>query len=137
MTQKLYRLQIQQDYAVQLLAEITEEYSVLKPEMQQISKQYPGSDDEFSFLEEFELWIASICGYAKQIQTTGRVKQFDSAINHLQTLQVFANPIFARFYFEAKQTFPKIHSYLQRLDYLRLLTLEYLQMQQLLQPVSA
>lgn len=131
------RLELQRTYATQLLNQLTEEYETLKVEMQQVAQQYPGLDDEFSFLEEFELWIVDISGYASQIQSTGSIKQFDTAIDHLQQLQVSANPIFARFYFEASANYSKIQAYLQKLDYLRLLVLEYLQMQAMARPVSA
>lgn len=131
------KLKVQREYAIQLLHQLTAEYPTLKLEMKQISGQYPGSDDEFAVLEEFELLIVSICGYAKQIQATGSVKHLDSAIAHLQQLQVFANLTIAQFYSETRGHYPKVQSYLQMLDYLRLLMLEYLQMQQTMQPVSA
>ena len=121
------RLKTQGEYANHLLAQVTADYTTLRPELKQIAVQYPGSDDEFSFLEEFELWIVSICGYAQQIQTTGSVKRLDTAIAHLQKLQLSANPILARFYAEGRSNYPKVQAYLQCLDYLRLLTLEHLQ----------
>lgn len=131
------KLEVQREYTIQLLHQLTAEYPTLKPEMKQISGQYPGPDDEFAVLEEFELLIVSICGYANQIQVTGSVKHLDSAIAHLQQLQVFANSTIAQFYFETRGHYPKVQSYLQLLDYLRLLTLEYLQTQQTRQPISA
>lgn len=130
-------LKIQGEYASHLLAQVTADYSTLKPELKQIAVQYPGSDDEFSFLEEFELWIVSISGYAQQIQSTDSVKQLDTAIAHLQKLQLSANPILARFYAEGRSKHPKVRAYLQCLDYLRLLTLEHLQIQQSTQFVPA
>jgi hypothetical protein len=45
--------------------------------------------------------------------------------------------MFVRFYAEAREQHPLVGAYLQSLDYLRLLALEYLQRQQLAQPVSA
>jgi len=137
MAQVQDHLKVQRDYTIQLLNQLTAEYPTLKAEMKQISGQYPGVDDEFAFLEEFELLIVSISGYAKQIQATGSVRQFDAAIAHLQQLQVFANSTIAQFYREASGQYPKVQSYLQLLDYLRLLTLEYLQMQQTMRPISA
>jgi hypothetical protein len=137
MAQVQDHLKVQRDYTIQLLNQLTAEYPTLKAEMKQISGQYPGVDDEFAFLEEFELLIVSISGYAKQIQATGSVRQFDAAIAHLQQLQVFANSTIAQFYRGASGQYPKVQSYLQLLDYLRLLTLEYLQMQQTMRPISA
>jgi hypothetical protein len=49
------------------------------------------------------------------------------AIAHLQTLRLFSIPAIAQFYFETDQHYPKLKEYVRRLDYLRLLVLEYLQ----------
>lgn len=130
-------LRHQRQYIAQLLDRLTDDYLALKPEIEKIAAQYPGSEDEFAFVEEFELLITSICGYAKQIQATGAVKQFDAAVAHLHALQVFAGDAMAQFYAEARLQYPKLHAYLQSLDYLRLIVLEYLQMQQTMQPISA
>lgn len=137
MVQVESRLEIQQEYIIQLLNQLTAQYQTLKPEMKQIAQQYPGADDELAFLEEFELLIVNICGYAKQIQAIGSVRQFEVAIAHLQELQIFASTMMAQFYIEARWKYPKVQSYLQMLNYLRLLMLEYLQIQQTIQPVSA
>ncbi len=137
MVQSQGGMKIQGEYVTQLLTRVTNEYVALKPELKQVAEQYPGSDDEFSFLEELELWIANICGYAQQIQSTGSVRRGDEAIAQLQRLQFSTNPIFVRFYADGREQYPKVGAYLQSLDYLRLLALEYLQMQRLSQPVSA
>jgi hypothetical protein len=137
MAQNQDQLKGQREYITQLLQQLTAEYQMLESEMQQIAEQYPGSDEEFAFLEEFELLIVSISGYAKQIQTIGRINQIDSAIAHLHQLQVFANATIAQFYAEARWLYPKMQGYLQMLDYLRLLILEYLQIQQTMQLISA
>ncbi|MGA7934527.1 MAG: hypothetical protein WCA35_13345 [Kovacikia sp.] len=137
MAQNQDQLKGQREYIIQLLQQLTAEYRMLESEMKQIAKQYPGSDEKFAFLEEFELLIVSISGYAKQIQAIGSVKHIDSAIAHLHQLQVFANGTIAQFYAEARWHYPKMQSYLQMLDYLRLLMLEYLQIQRTMQLISA
>jgi len=129
-------LTIQKESIIQLLNQLTTEYPTLKVDLKKIAEQDPGMDDQFSFLEEFELLIVNICGYAKQVQASASVKQVDSAIAHLQQLQVFANTTIAEFYLTARGKYPQVQNYLQLLDYLRLLTLEYLQMQQTMQPIS-
>lgn len=131
------KLTEQRGYTTQLLNQLTTDYQALKPEIKQISEQYAGSDEEFSFSEEFELLIVNIFGYAQQLRDMGNVKQLESTIAHLQQLQVFANSTIAQFYMESRGQYPKVQFYLQMLDYLRLLTLEYLQMQQTMQPISA
>jgi len=131
------KLKIQRESIVELLNQLTDDYVTLEAEMKKIFEQSSDSEDEFTFLEEFELLIVSVSGYAKQIQATGNVKQLDSATVHLQQLQVFANLTIAQFHMETRGQYPKVQNYLQMLDYLRLLILEYLQMQQTIQPISA
>jgi len=136
MVQNQVGLEVQREHITQLFQQLTAEYSTLKSEIQQINEQYPGSDDEFSFSEDLELLIVDVSGYANQIRATGDVAQLDSAVSHLHQVQIFANGEIARFYEEAKQQYPKVQAYLQRLDYLRLLMAEYLQMQHTTQPIA-
>jgi hypothetical protein len=137
MMQMQNRLETQRNYTIHLVNQLTAEYPALKPELQQIAEQFPGGDDEFAVAEELELLIVSICGYAQQIQEIGSVQSWDRAITHLQQLPVLANSTIAQFVAEAQGQYPKVQIYLQMLDYLRLLTLEYLQMQPTIQPISA
>lgn len=58
-------------------------------------------------------------------------------IAHFQQLQVFGSSTIAQFYAEARWQYLQVQTYLQMLDYLWLLTLEYLQMQQAIAPVSS
>jgi hypothetical protein len=74
--------------------------------------------------------------YASQIKNTETVKSCELAIAHLQQLRVLDRSVIAQFYEEERSRYPHIQSYLWRLDYLRLLVLEYLQMQQSIQSLS-
>lgn len=66
-------------------------------------------------------------GYASQMQVRGWIENEPAAIAHLQTLRLFSIPAITQFYFESDQHYPKLKEYVRRLDYLRLLLLEYLQ----------
>jgi hypothetical protein len=132
-----FQLQSQRRYITQLVNQLKVDYSTLKEELKQIAREVPTSDEEFSFLEEFELLIVDISGYAKQIESSGHVKQTDRAISQLQQLQVFTNPIITAIYPNHADQYPKILAYLQQLNYLRLLAIEYLQIQMIDQPLSA
>jgi hypothetical protein len=129
-------LEAQREHITKLFQQLTAEYPTLKSEIKQINGLYPGSDDEFSFLEDLELLVVDISGYANQIKATGDVSKSDIAVSHLHQMQVFADGEIARFCEEAEQQYPAVNAYLQRLDYLRLLIAEYLQMQRTIQPVA-
>jgi exonuclease VII large subunit len=132
-----FQLQSQRRYITQLVNQLKSDYATLKEEMKQIAKDLPTSDEEFTFLEEFELLIVGISGYARQIESSGDVKQIEKAIAQLQRLQIFTNPIITAIYPNHSDQYPKILAYLQQLNYLRLLAIEYLQVQTTEQPLSA
>ncbi|MEB3229653.1 MAG: hypothetical protein VKJ64_01485 [Leptolyngbyaceae bacterium] len=121
------QLDIQRNHIVRLFQQLTVMYADLKTEISHITIHYPVPDDEFSLWEELELMIVSISGYVKQIQSSKTVHKIQAAIAHLQTLSVFAIPIIDQFYRTEGDRYPRTKSYLQLLDYLRLLTVEYLQ----------
>jgi hypothetical protein len=131
------KLAVQRDYIVQLLGQLTVDYQNTKAERQDIAEGYLSSEEEFTLFEELELLTVSIRGYASQIRETETVKNCELAIVHLQQLRVLDRPVIAQFHEEERSRYPQIQSYLWRLDYLRLLVLEYLQMQQSVQPLSA
>lgn len=117
----------QQNQINHFLHQLTQLYQDAKSERLQVALTYPGSEDEFSVIEELELLAVDISGYARQIQATGQVKNVENAIGDLRRFKVFGNAIVIQFYQVAGNDFPKLQSYIQLLDYLRLLSLEYLQ----------
>ncbi|WP_293334149.1 MULTISPECIES: hypothetical protein [unclassified Microcoleus] len=121
-----YKLAIQQDIIVQLLAQLTVDYQNTKSERKEIAQSYLGSEEEFSFLEELELVTVSIRGYASQIQGSQGVEDRDEAIASLHQLRVFDRSAIAQFYDETRSGYLQMRSYIRMLDYLRLLVLEYL-----------
>lgn len=120
---------INKDIIVQLLAQLTVDYQNTKSERKQIALSYLGSEEEFSFLEELELITVSICGYASQIETSAGVEHREEAIADLHQLRVFDRFAIAQFYDETRSGYLQMRSYIRMLDYLRLLVLEYLQME--------
>lgn len=109
-----------------LLVQITDEYRETRIERQQLASAISPADD-FSTIEELELLTANLRGYASQIQLRGWIEDRSMAIDRLQTLRLFSIPTISAFYFETSKDYPKLQDYLRKLDYLRLLLLEYLQ----------
>jgi hypothetical protein len=116
----------QQDQVAHFLDRLTKLDQDAKSERTQAAG-YPVPYDSFSLLEELEMLTVSISGYATQIQTTGKVKNTEKAIGDLRRFSVFENPVIRQFYQAAGNDYPKLQAYIQLLDYLRLLSLEYLQ----------
>lgn len=110
-----------------LLTQMTDDYQQAQPERCELAATSPKTDETFSVLEELELLTSDLCGYASQIQVRGWIENELAAIPHLQTLRLFSILAIAQFYFETDRHYPKLKEYVRRLDYLRLLLLEYLQ----------
>jgi len=127
---------LEKKYIDRLLEQLTITYQNGSQERKAIAGQYPGSEEEFALIEEVELLTCSIRGYANQIQLSGGVKDCQKAIQELQQLSVFNVPIIAQFYIEQCSLYTQTIMYIQLLDYLRLLVLEYLQTQESVQPIS-
>ena len=109
------------------MQQLTVEYQTAKSERMALIKVYPGTDENFSLIEELELLTIDMCGYANQAKDSGTVKNIDLAIVQLRELNVLGNASIVQFYGDTPTEYPKIQAYIRLLDYLRLLTLEYLQ----------
>jgi hypothetical protein len=116
----------QQDQVAHFLDRLTKLYQEVKSERTQAAAD-PAPEAGFSILEELEMLTVSISGYATQIQATGKVKDTEKAIGDLRQFNVFENPVINQFYQAAGNDYPKLQAYIQLIDYLRLLSLEYLQ----------
>lgn len=82
--------------------------------------------DEFSILEEIELFTVKVRGYANQIEVRNKIDNPQLGIEDLKDLTIFDIPAIANFYFGSNGEYQGMKVYLQKLDYLRLLMLEYL-----------
>jgi hypothetical protein len=126
--------EIKKNYIIQLLEQLSIDYRNTKQERQEIAAFYSSSEEEFTLLEEIELLTVDIRGYASQIQARGRIENTQQAIDKLQNMRIFDISVIAQFYFANLQAYRQIKAYLQMLDYLRLLIIEYLQLNQQSQP---
>lgn len=79
----------------------------------------------FSILGVMELFSTEVQGYAEQL----RYSQFSSPIAHsvdrLRQLNVFRVDYFADWYFQNFEKYPQTKEYIEQLDHLRLLLIEF------------
>lgn len=69
-----------------------------------------------------------IAGYVSQSATKGYTRQEpQEVISHLHRLSIFNVECIIKWYPTAEQEYPKIKQYFELLDYIRLLTLNYVQ----------
>ncbi len=115
---------------VELLTQLTQDYlSILQQDKSSLLENFPLSDHEFSILEEIDLFTTELRGYASQINVNQQIKNPDQTLTKLRNLRILANPSLAELYFIKNEQFPLIHQYLQKLDYLKLLIIDWLMLQ--------
>jgi hypothetical protein len=115
---------------VELLTQLTQDYqSILQQDKSSLLENFPLSDHEFSILEEIDLLTTELRGYASQINVNQQIKNPDQTLTKLRNLRILANPSLAELYFIKNEQFPLIHQYLQKLDYLKLLIIDWLMLQ--------
>lgn len=95
-------------------------------EKKQLAVNFYSSEDDFNLLEEIELLTTDIRGYACQIKAQDSINSEEIALSKLQKMRIFNLPNIGEFYFNNQLNFPQLKNYLQMLDYLRLLIIEYL-----------
>jgi hypothetical protein len=82
-------------------------------------------DQNFSILGVIELFATEIQGYVEQIRLNHFVDPIVQSVNYLRQLNVFKIDYFAKWYMDNWEKYPQTKQYIDQLDHLRLLVLEY------------
>jgi hypothetical protein len=110
-----------------LLNQLTQDYQhLLEQDKTLLLENFPLNEQTFSVLEEIELLTTDLRGYASQIVFNQQIQNPDQTLITLRTIQLFENPSLAELYFAKNKQFPLFYQYLQKLDYLRLLLIDWL-----------
>ena len=112
---------------VDLLTQLTQDYQqILQQDKKTLLENFPPNNHEFSILEEIDLLTADLRGYASQIKINQQIKNPDQTLTKLRNFRILANLSLAELYFAKNKQFPLIYQYLQKLDYLKLLLIDWL-----------
>lgn len=110
-----------------LLTQLTQDYQqILQQDKKTLLENFPPNNHEFSILEEIDLLTTDLRGYASQITINQQIKNPDQSLKNLRNLRILANSTLAELYFTKNEQFPLIYQYLQKLDYLKLLLIDWL-----------
>jgi hypothetical protein len=116
---------------VDLLTHLTQDYQqILQQDTNSLLENFPTNNHEFSILEEIDLLTTDLRGYASQIKINQQIENTDQALTKLRNLRILANPSLAELYFIKNKQFPLIYQYLQKLDYFKLLIIDWLMLQE-------
>lgn len=112
----------------ELLDRLKEHERTIKGERSKLWHVEKGSQEPYVVWERLEIISADIIGYMSGIgSTTYRLKEPKKVVEHLHRLSIFNVECVMKWYPTAAQEYPKIKQYFELLDYIRLLTIDYIQ----------
>ncbi|MBJ7899243.1 MAG: hypothetical protein GC158_04790 [Cyanobacteria bacterium RI_101] len=110
-----------------LLNQLTQEYQqLLKYDKTLLLATFPLNEQTLSILEEIDLITTDLRGYASQIAINQTIQSPEQALKNLRFLQILENRSLGEIYFFQNEKFPVTYQYLQKLDYLKLLLIDWL-----------
>ena len=106
------------------------QYKEMKDERAQIHSWEWENDFDFTILGLMDLYSSYVGGYASQIATRGTVKKPNEALKLLQEKRFFYQPYFVDWYFSPNNNYIKVQEYVEDVEYLRLLIIQYIKLYQ-------
>lgn len=119
-----FKSHLTENYLINLVNQLIIIYKNTEYERKQLIQWE--EEQEFTILGVIELFTAEIRGYAFQITSNKLTKNKTEILKDLQKLNFFEIDYFNQWYFSSKYDYPSLKNYIEKLNYLRLLMLEYL-----------
>ncbi len=111
-------------YIEQILNQLLIKYQNTQLEREKIALWE--ENQEFSILGIIEIFTDDIRGYAFQVITKNISINAQNILNELEKLKILEIPEVTKWYFNPKFDYPKMKQYIEILNYLRLLIIEYI-----------
>ena len=129
MTQNAKRLDLRREYLAQLLILRNHQYRETKEERRQLFEDEIEEEQEFPVWAELELLSSDVVGYASQIVEKGQVSSPQQALEVLNRYYILDKRKLIDWYLTTNETTcPNMKQFLITLDYIRLITVEYILM---------
>lgn len=107
----------------------------LQDERSKLWESEDRSIDQYTVLDRLDILSGDIIGYVPESASKKyRLKDPKKAVDHLHRLSIFNVKCIMKWYPTAAQEYPKIKHYFELLDYVRLLTIDYIQCYLLQEP---
>ncbi|AFY33553.1 hypothetical protein [Calothrix sp. PCC 7507] len=116
------------NYIGKVLQQLLINYKNTREERRQISIWEESKD--FSILGEIEIFTTDVEGYASQVIANDDLENYQDIIQKLTKMNIFDISYFADWYFSEESYFPHVKLYIEKLNYLRLLIIEYISLHQ-------
>jgi hypothetical protein len=118
------------EYINKVLNQLLIDYKNTREERRELANWEEFKD--FSIIGEIEIFTDSIRGYASQLITDSTTKNAQESIEKLKQIQIFNISEFVEWYFRYDTEYPQLKNYIEKLNYLRLLIIEYISQYQLI-----
>ena len=100
----------------------------MKDERRQLWRSEKECQEDYTVCDRLEILSMDISGYVSQITSEGYTRQEpEEVIKHLHKLSIFDVECIVQWYPSAAEEYPKIKQFFELLDYIRLLTLQYVE----------
>jgi hypothetical protein len=117
---------VEKERITNMAEKVLAEYKGMRDERSQIDDWEWENDFYFTILGAMEIFSSYVGGYASQIATRGSVREPKNAVKLLETSRLFDQSYFVKWYFAPDNKYVKVKQYVDDLDYLRLLIIEYI-----------
>ncbi|MDJ0659557.1 MAG: hypothetical protein QNJ42_08700 [Crocosphaera sp.] len=121
---KIDTILINQNYIEQILNQLLIDYQKTQEERVKIAEWE--ENEEVSILGMIEMLTDTIRGYGFQVINNHSLDNSREMMNELEKMKIFEIPELTDWYFSSKFDYPRSKNYLESLNYLRLLILEYM-----------
>ncbi len=111
-------------YIDKVLQQLLIDYKNTREERRKISIWEESKD--FSILGEIEIFTTDIEGCASQVIANDDLKIYQDIFKKLTKMNIFDIAYFTDWYFSDESQFPQVKLYIEKLNYLRLLIIEYI-----------
>ncbi len=113
------------DYIIRVLNQLLIDYKNTREERRKLM-QWEESKD-FSILGEIEIFTIDIRGYTSQLTANNFLENPQEVMEKLKQIQIFnISYFFLEWYFSSENEYPQLKNYIEKLNYLRLLIIEYI-----------
>ena len=112
------------EYIDRIAKQLLTDYQHTKEERHKIALWE--ESQEFTILGVIEMFTTDIRGYVAQVIASDNLENPQEVMEKLHKLKIFDVPYFTEWYFSNESDYPQIKRYVETLNYLRLLVIEYI-----------
>jgi hypothetical protein len=123
---------------IELKRRLLEHERSMKDERRKLWESEKDPQEGYTVWDRLEVLSMDILGYVSQSTTKGyKIENPYEVISHLHKLSIFNVECIMKWYLSATEEYPKIKQFFELLDYMRLLTIDYIQRYRLSEELTA